>query len=226
MISVHRALRVGHSAVTRYAPSEVTVYEVTYAAEDDPRDTTSQATVTAHRIRGVFEPTSEDKEPVDAQVTVSGTLSYRKTSLGHVVTQADRVEIGGVVFNVTDSREVAGAVVVASLSGPAVTPVESGDLTPPRVTAGSLTSPGSGEVRYQATINEASEWRVRFRTPPNTGVWSTGDWQTPAASSVDVTLTGFDSGFWEFAIQPRDAAGNVGAWYDLGEVQVFGIGGS
>lgn len=124
MISVHRALRVAHAAATRSAPTEVTYYRITYPSADNPRATAFQGSVSTSYHRGTFAPLTTEHEPVESNRSVSGVLTLSRVSLGFLPSQADRVSIGGTVFNVAEVHDVEGAVVRLILRGPAPTPVE------------------------------------------------------------------------------------------------------
>ena len=221
-MSLRSALRRAHSTVTRYAPADVTVYRATYGSDDDPFDATSQASVTTHALRAVFTPGRTNLEPTADAVTHTGTLSYRYNTLGFVLEQGDYVEIGGVVYNVTDSADVQGAVVVAQLSGPTSSPVGAADETAPRITESTLTT-GVNEFDFTATISESSTWRVRYRTPPLTGEWQTLDFNDTPTTSIVGNVGAVEPTTYEVAVQARDEAGNVGAWFDLGNVAVTGV---
>lgn len=220
-MSISRALRMGLAAATKAAPTEVTVYKLSYASDDDPRDVTAQHTYTTHRVRGTFAPQSVQHEPIEDQGTFGAIVTLNRYTLGFVPSQHDRIQVGTIVYNVTEAFDVQGAVVKLHVRGPAPSPVEAADVTPPRVTAGTLTG-GSVRFDFTATINESSNWRIRYRIPPLTGEYSTGTWSVSATTSVSSGVTGIPSGTYEVEIQPRDAAGNVGAWYSLGTTIVFG----
>lgn len=220
-MSIRRALIYGHGRAVKAAPTQVTVHRITYASADDPYDQTAQHTVTSHRVLGTFAPQSITHDPVQDQGTYGAVVTLNLSSLGFTPSQYDRIEVGGVHYNITEVHAIEGAVVRMSVRGPAADPVETGDVTPPRVTAGTLTG-GSLEFDFTATINESSNWRIRYRRPPLTGEWSTGTWSVSATTSVSSGVVGIPSGTYEVEIQPRDAAGNVGVWYSLGTTIVVG----
>lgn len=116
---IPRALRRAHGIVARYAPTEVTVYQLSYASDDDPFDATAQFTTTTHRVRGTFAPQSTQHEPVGDQGTIGGVVTLNQTTLGFVPTESDRIEVGGVVFNIVEVHDIQGAIVRCIVRGPA-----------------------------------------------------------------------------------------------------------
>lgn len=214
-----RALRAAHSAVVRQAPTEVTVYRLTYASDDDPYDFTAQHTYTAHRVRGTFAPQSVTHDPIEDQGTYGATITLNLTVLGFVPSQHDRVEVGGVFYNVVEAHDVQGAVVKLRVQGPAADPVETGDVTPPVITAVTATG-GVGSFDVDATFSEEVVWRVRYRKPPLTGEYTTTTFSVTFALTANGTIGLLDGGQYEVEMQVKDAAGNASRWYAAGTVTV------
>jgi hypothetical protein len=219
MSRVARALRAAHSAVVRQAPTEVTVYRLTYAGDDDPYDYTSQHTYTAHRMRGTFAPQSVTHEPIEDQGTYGATITLNRTVLGFVPSQHDRVEVGGVHYNVVEAHDVEGAVVKLRVQGPAADPVETGDVTPPVITGVTATG-GVGSFDVDATFSEECVWRARYRKPPLTGQFTTTAFSVTYTLTASGTIGSLDGGQYEVEVQAQDAAGNASRWYAAGTVTV------
>jgi len=220
MISVRRALRVGHTLATKAAPTEVTVYRLTYASEDNPYDTTAQHTYSTHRVRGTFAPKSVDHEPIEDQGTYRGTVTLNQYVLGFVPTQSDRIEVGGVIYNIVEVHDIEGAIVKMSVRGPAADPVETGDVTGPVLTDVSASSSGAGILEWTATANEQVFHRVRYRKPPLTGSYTTTVFSVTYTLTANGDVGSLDGGQYEVEIQAKDAAGNVSRWYAAGTVTV------
>jgi len=222
MTSIHRALRAAHTAVTKHAPTEVTVYRITYANDEDARDVSFQGTYSTHRVRGTFVPTT-DHQPIQDEGTVMGTVTLNRVTLGFLPSVADRMAVGGVVFNVTEAKEVEGAVVVCKLRGPSPAPVEAADVVPPIITAGTA-SGASDSISYTATINESSVWRGRYRSPAFTGQWITERFSETPGTAAAGSFLDLQAGGYEVAVQARDVAGNLSDWFNLGTVLVGDAG--
>lgn len=219
MISVNRALRAAHSVAVRYAPTEVTVYRIVYANDEDARATGFQGTVTTHRVRGTFAPQTTDHEPRENDGSVGGVVTLNLNTLGFTPTVADRIAVGGIVFNITTVHEIEAAIVKCIVRGPAPDPTESGDVTPPVITVGTITG-GSGSITFGATIDEAASWRVRYRTPVETGTWNTQSVWSGATTVVSGTLAGLDAGTYRVEIQAKDSDDNVSDFVTLGDATV------
>lgn len=210
-INVARAIRKAHGEAVRAAPTQVTVYRLTYGA-DEPFQVSAQHTVAETWTgRGTFAPYVHSLEPGAPMTTRSGVITINARSIGFVPNQADRVEVGGVVYNVDSVMDVQGAVLVIKLAGPGRDPTEAADVVAPRFTE--LTLTGLTEtLSFAGTTNEAAQFRSRFRTPPLTGEWGTGSWSVPYSTTVASGVLAFDAGTWEIQVQARDAAGNVSKW--------------
>lgn len=221
-MSVKRALSQAHGVVVRQSPTEVTVYQTTYGA-DDPRDETTQTTVTTKRMRAIFEPVDTDLEPTVIQERRAARLTYRKAQLDHVLNQGDRIEAGGVVFNIVSSKVIANTIVICRCEGPTVTPVAAVDETAPTISGLSITG-GITQFEVSASFSEAAYWRLRYRRPPLTGTYITTNYSVGTVTSItDQAITGLAQGFYEVEIQAKDAAGNVSRWKSFGTVQVAGV---
>ena len=219
MISVRRALRVGHTLATKAAPTEVTVYRLTYASEDNPYDTTAQHTYSTHRVRGTFAPKSVDHEPIEDQGTYRGTVTLNQYVLGFVPTQSDRIEVGGVIYNIVEAHDIEGAIVKMSVRGPAADPTVAGDVVAPVVTGATATG-GVGSFDIDAAFSEEAVWRARYRKPPLTGSYTTTVFSVTYTLTANGDVGSLDGGQYEVEIQAKDAAGNVSRWYAAGTVTV------
>jgi hypothetical protein len=221
-VSVRNAIRRGFSAAARHAPTEVTIYRVTYPAADDPYSREGQHSFTTHYTRGTFAPLSTAHEPIESQGIQGGVVTLNTRRLGFVPSQADKISIGGVVFNVTDVQEVLGEVAKCTLRGPTVAPQAAapGDITPPSLASSELFS-GTGLFAYTATFTEAAEWRVRYAFN-FTGQLTTEDWSgTTALTTGAQTITDLPAATYGVEIQMRDADGNTSGWESMGSAVVI-----
>jgi len=213
VISVHRALRMGHAAAVKAAPTEVTVYRLTYASADDPFDVTAQHTYTTHTTRGTFSPQSAKYEPAAGLGERGAVVTLNRAALGFVPSQYDRLGIGGVFYNVVEAHDVEAAVVRLVVRGPAPDPTTTGDVSAPNRT-GHSASPNTLSADYTATFNEAVHWRIRWQQPAGTGLYTTGTWnESSYESSVAFNLAPLELTTVRCEIQARDAAGNVSRWF-------------
>jgi len=224
MVAVRRSLVSALSKVSRMAGSQAKAYKLTYAAADAPFTTTAQHTVSdTWEGRVVVAPVHTDREPVEQQAKHECIVTVNAKVLGWLPTQADRWELGGEFYNVVQVMNIIDTIYKLRLSGPMADPVETGDVTAPRFTVFTITT-GTTTFGFSGTINEASQYRIRYRNPPDTGTWNTGTWTVPYATSASGTVA-VDSGTWEVQAQARDAAGNVGAWFSASPrtIEVTGI---
>lgn len=223
MTAIAPKLRTAYSRVLAKSRHQVVMEHRTWGVEDS-QDQTAQWTVAAtDYVTGIISKVSRRNEKSEGfysatiLTTLLEPLSY--TPDVRTIVTVD----GSDIFRVVNVNTIEGVLVQLELRGEAKAAAVAADTVAPRFTAQSATLASATSVSYTGTTNEAAHHRYRYRkkfASWTTSAWVTGPGYTTSHSG---TIAGLDSGDYEFAIQARDAAGNVGSWFDMGDVNVPGV---
>jgi len=221
MTAVVQALRAGLDAAINYSGVSVTIQSRTFTA-GSPHSDAAEWTTSEQSVKGILSvvekrsPTEGDGHREYTYLTVNSGHLDQEPNAGTVIQHGSRY------YTVDEVKLQQGALYQLRLGGPTTSAAVAADVTGPRF-SDLVLNDGVTTLTWSATSNEGAHSRLRYRKgqfqPWTYIAWVTASYLTShAGTTAELPY----AGLWTFHIQGRDAAGNIGAWFNLGDATTSG----